>query len=283
MKKRGLRLLCVLMLFVLLGCLGCKSQGSGFPVMLRFLDVGQGDSALLRTADGDILIDAGTEAAQPLLCLRLEQLGVKSLRLLVITHADEDHMGGADGVISAFDTEEIWYCGEQDESEAAKRMFACLDPQKTRVTAPDPMTVRTFADVRLCVLYPFSKENAAGNEGSIILKLICREAGAIFTGDASAEEEALLIETYGKSQLDCDLYKVGHHGSNTSSSKDFLEVVSPNYAVISCGADNSYGHPTGEVLRRLADCGAEILRTDREGEIVFSCDGARFVCVSKGS
>ena len=110
--------------------------------------------------------------------------------------------------------------------------------------------------------------------------MACGETDLLLSGDAGVVHEKFLVERYGKEQLACDLYKVGHHGSNTSSSASFLAAMQPQYAVISCGAGNSYGHPTGEVIARLESVGAEVLRTDLLGEIVVESDGKELHCIS---
>ena len=257
---------------VALSLCACRNQKE-MPLQIVFLDVGQGDSMLVRTSDGDLLIDAGTEESQETLCLRLEQLGVTELLLAVFTHADGDHMGGADGVLERFPTEEIWMSEELTESEAAKRLAGVLETTDTAVTRVRSGMVRQVGDLVLSVLYPLTEEDDGGNENSVVLKLHYGNFDALLMGDVGAKQEKQILETYGASQLDCDLYKVGHHGSNTSSSAEFLAAVKPIYAIIGCGAANSYGHPTGEVLERLAATGAEVLRTDLSGELVFETDG----------
>ena len=113
----------------------------------------------------------------------------------------------------------------------------------------------------------------SGNADSIVLKIFCGNISAIFTGDADLKAEQALLSYYGASQLDCDLYKVGHHGSNTSTGVDFLEAMSPELALISSGKGNSYGHPHGDVLASLEAAGAKILRVDLLGEILLETDG----------
>lgn len=240
---------------------------------IYFLDVGQGDAMLVRTEDGDLLIDAGTEESQETLCLRLEQLGVTELLLAVFTHADGDHMGGADGVLERFPTKEIWVSEELTESESAKRLSAVLETTDTTLTRVRSGMILRVGTVVLSVLYPLTEDDRGGNENSIVLKLHYQNFDALLMGDVGAKQEKQILETYGASQLACDLYKVGHHGSNTSSSAEFLAAVKPIYAIIGCGAANSYGHPTGEVLERLAATGAEVLRTDLSGELLFETDG----------
>lgn len=261
-----------LFLAMMLSLCACRDQKE-VPLRIFFLDVGQGDAILVRTADGDILIDAGTEESQETLCLRLEQLGVTELQLAVFTHSDGDHMGGADGVLEQIPVREVWLSDDLNASESAQRFAAVLETVDTTVNRVLAGRILRIGDVVLSVLYPLASDGEGGNENSIVLKLHYGAFDAILTGDAGVEQEQMLLETYGSAQLACDLYKVGHHGSNTSSSAAFLEAVKPLYAVISCGAANSYGHPTGEVLARLDSVGAEVLRTDLLGEIVFETDG----------
>lgn len=268
----------VLLLAVFLLPIGssCK-KASEKEVLLQIyaLDVGQGDSFLLRTVEGDILIDAGTESSQELLCLRLEQLGVTKLRLAVFTHPDEDHIGGADGVLQGFEAEEVWINGAGSEEEC---FTALLDAAKTIGVAPRAVQAgdaMEIGGVVFFVLSPFGGETESGNADSIVLKITCGEVSAIFTGDADLKAEEKMLSYYGTAQLDCDLYKVGHHGSNTSTGDAFLDAMSPDFALISSGKGNSYGHPHGDVLEKLAAAGAKILRVDLSGEILLETDGIK--------
>ena len=268
--KRIVALLCILVL--LLSLSSCKDEKKAL-LQIYALDVGQGDCFLLRTAEGDILIDAGTESSQDLLCLRLEQLGVTKLRLAIFTHPDEDHIGGADGVLRRFGAEEIWLNGAVSEEECFTALLRVADEigAFTRtVKAGDNLEI---GGVVFFVLAPFGDEAEGGNADSIVLKITCGEISAIFTGDADLKTEERLLFQYGASQLDCDLYKVGHHGSNTSTGKSFLEAMSPRLALISSGRGNSYGHPHGDVLALLDAVGARILRVDLSGEILLETDG----------
>lgn len=270
--KRRLSL-CLAALLCLL-CLSCRAENDA-EILIYFLDVGQGDSALIRTADGDILIDAGTEDSQEFLCLRLEQLGVSELVLAVFTHPDEDHIGGADGVLSQFPAREVWLNGGSMESPAGRLLLEAAESCGAEVREVSMGHLWSLGELRLNVLHPSGLHSGGGNEDSIVLRVGFGEVSVIFSGDAGAEQEQQMLARFGAAHFDCDLYKVGHHGSSTSSSAAFLGAMSPDYAVISCGAGNSFGHPTGEVLARLEAVGAEVARTDLLGEIVFACDGKR--------
>ena len=270
---KRIRLLAILLL-IFLFLSSCKDTlEKEVLLQIYVLDVGQGDSILLRTSEGDILIDTGTEQSQELLCLRLEQLGVTELELLILTHPDEDHIGGADGVLQQFSVKEVWINGAESEEPCFAELKSAAKDRGLDLTVAHAGTAFEIGEVSLFVLSPWKTEVENGNGDSIVLKLSCKEVSAIFSGDADLDAEKDLVSRYGKSQLDCDIYKVGHHGSNTSSGKEFLEAMSPRYALISCGKGNPFGHPHGDVLENLREIGAEILRVDLEGEILLETDG----------
>lgn len=265
----------VSVLLLLAFCLSsCSASGSPYALEIRFLDVGQGDCTLLRTQKGDVLVDTGPESEQELLLSRLRALGISSLELMIITHPDEDHMGGADGILRSIPVKEIWTNGQEETHETAMMFRQELGNSKAHLKAVKAGEKYTLGEMTLFVLAPFSTEDVkSGNEGSIVLRLTCGKTSAIFSGDAEMKTEEKLLSAYGSTNLRCDLYKVGHHGSSTSTGEDFLYALSPKYAVIFCGRENSFGHPHGKVLERLERVGAEILRTDLNGEICFVTNG----------
>ena len=268
-KRTLLLLLCLCLLLV-----SCQKASEAPPLTIHFLDVGQGDATLIRTVEGDVLIDAGPESAEPLLCLRLEELGVKALRLVIFTHPDEDHIGGADGVLARFPAEEVWTNGVIEAHESALALANALDSYGLTAKVVRCGTHLSVGGVNFMVLSPFS-EPSDGNEGSLIFKVTFGEVSMLFSGDAELKAEEELLEKYDPSQLSCEIYKVGHHGSSTSSSKALLDAMTPRYAIVSCGRENPYGHPHGEVLAALEEVGAEILRVDHLGEITFWSDGTK--------
>ncbi|MBQ9760456.1 MAG: MBL fold metallo-hydrolase [Clostridia bacterium] len=272
MKKR---LLCLLLAVLLLLPLSSCKEDTPPPLLeMHFLDVGQGDATLLRTLDGDILIDAGTDDTQDRLCLHLENLGVTSLLLAIFTHSDEDHIGGADGVLRKFPTETVWISEFFEDSECTRLLISAAVDTGAQIQTVSASSHRKIGDVALSVLSPMgSMDGASVNDKSLVLKLVCGEASALLMGDAESATEALLLEQYDHAQFNCDVLKLGHHGASTSSSEAFLNTVRPQYAVISCGAANYYGHPHGETLARLQSVGATVLRTDRLGDVVLMTDG----------
>lgn len=280
--RKGFRFATVVFcLFLVLGVTVAPNAIEAQPLRVHFLDVGQGDSVLLRTPEGDVLIDAGTEASEELLCLRLEQLGVRRLKLAIFTHFDEDHIGGADAVIGHFSPETVWIGTAAAETEAAMRLLQSAKASGTDVHRVWSGKMFSLEKLFLYVMAPLTQYPEGGNEGSLIVKMRYGNVGALFMGDAGVEQEKLLVDHYGRGHLSVDLCKIGHHGSNTSTSPLFLECVQPRYAVISCGAENAYGHPMGGVLANLEAFGVEVFRTDTQGEIVFVSDGERLIPVTK--
>lgn len=266
------RWIALLLCLLLLSC-GRPNDAFSPKLQIYALDVGQGDCILLRTPEGDILIDAGTESSQETLCLRLEQLGVTEIALAIFTHLDEDHIGGADGVLQTCNVKEVWVNRAPGEEACVAALEAALATSSAKVSPAVAGSAFALGEVTLFVLSPLSPVTEGGNAESIVVQVICGEIRALFTGDADLATENRLIETYGRGHLDCDIYKVGHHGSNTSTGTDFLQSLSPEYALISCGRENSFGHPHGEVLLRLEQMGITVLRTDLEGEILLETDG----------
>ena len=275
-RKQNIQGLAVwlLILGVLLCACSCSGGKSVTPVLrFCFLDVGQGDCTLLRTAEGDVLIDAGTEASQDQLCARLRAMGVTHLALAIFTHLDEDHIGGADGILREFSVDRVWYNGAKAHSDSTDAFYHALEASGASLQAVRAGEIFDIGGVRLTVLAPFSNLVEEGNEGSLVVKVNCGQISALFTGDIGKAAEETLLSAYGKAQLSCQLYKAGHHGSYTSGTEEFLAAVAPQYAVISCGRGNAYGHPHGEVLERLEEIGATVYRTDLLGDIFFVTDG----------
>ena len=239
---------------------------------IYFLDVGQGDCTLIRTREGDILIDAGPESAQDALCLRLRQLGVKEIALAIFTHPDEDHVGGADGVLAKIPVREVWLPTQELDNPSAARMEKEIERSGATRKNIRAGEVLSIGDAVVATLAPMGDATNDPNDSSIVVRVTCGEIGMLFMGDASAKIEQKLVQTYSQAHLSAQLYKVGHHGSSTSNTEAFLEVVKPTYAVICSSIDNSYGHPHGVVVERLQNIGATVLMTATDGEVVLECN-----------
>lgn len=252
------------LLAVLLVC-NLRERRAPVPEVIA-LDVGEGSATLIRTSGGCILIDAGSEDRQAMLCERLRSLGVRQLELLILTHPDEDHIGGADGVLRTFPVREIWTNGERAESDSYDTLLRAAENVPMRTVSAGE--VRAVGEATVCVLSPDGTVGEEENENGLVLMVTVRDTRLLLMGDAGEATEARLLEAAaGDGSLRADILFAGHHGSNSACSAAFLSAVAPREIVISCGADNPYGHPDGRALERMrAVCGS-IRRTDREGDI----------------
>jgi len=248
------------------------------PLEVVFFDVGQGDSIFIETPKKQqILIDGGPGSAI------LEKLGTEmpfydnTLDLIILTHPEKDHLAGLLEVLKRYKVENILWTGVKRDTLEFKEWERKILEEKASIKIAQAGQKIFAAKAVLEILYPF--ENLAGqefkdsNETSIVSRLVFGENSFLFTGDIRKSEEKALLEQ--RANLDSDVLKVAHHGSKTSNSKEFIEKVSPEIAVISLGKENSYGHPHQEVLDILEDYGIKILRTDQHGNIKIISDGKK--------
>lgn len=238
---------------------------------VHFIDVGQGDAALILSDGEAMLIDTGIyEGAQELIDY-IHAQGVQKLTCAVATHPHSDHIGAMDEVITKFPIESFLKTEAVNDNKPYRYMMEELADKKTNVINPQPGDSYQLGQAQFTVLAPLSMDYGSNlNNSSIVIRLDYGDTSFLFTGDAEIEEELDLVEN---GIAPADVLKVGHHGSETSSSNTFLDAVRPACAVISCGKDNRYGHPDAEVLKRLEERNVEILRTDEKGSIVFHSDG----------
>jgi len=240
-------------------------------VAVHFIDVGQGDSVLITTDSGAMLIDTGEGEYAQTVIEYVRAQGVTALMYAVATHPHSDHMGGMAKVIDAIPIDEFLAPDVTHTTNAFERMLDALEARECGITTPGTGEKFTLGEAVFTVIAPANPSENDLNNASLVLRMDYGGTSFLFTGDAESASEKEMLAS-GR-DLDCDVLKVGHHGSNTSSSKAFLAAVSPDVAVISCGAGNSYGHPHTEAVARLQAVGADILRTDLEGTIVLVTDG----------
>ncbi len=266
------RLLSVcLILALLLGGCAYSAETPTEEFSVHFIDVGQGDSILLEYDGHFALIDAGYQEEGPTVVDYLLEQGVEQLDLVVATHLHGDHMGGLPTVISTFPVSRIWCAYQTYYSSTYDQFLYYADQQE--VTVEKPMTGEAFylGEVKLQVLGPLQKSYTDLNNSSLVIMATYGKNKFLFTGDMRWEAEKELVENC--TELKADLLKVGHHGSYTSTSYLFLRAVMPQYALISCGRDNEYGHPHSEPMSRLRDAEVTIYRTDEMGTVVAVSDG----------
>ena len=192
-------------------------------------------------------------------------MGVERIDLLILTHPDEDHLGGGDAIVYGFEVGAVWHNGDMRQSEGMKLLCRALEERSVPLKAVKTGDGINHGALAITVLSPATVTE--GNAGSLVLKLDCLGLTALIMGDADQRVEAALLQEYGASQLGSTLLVAGHHGSHDAGSEAFLQAVAPRYTVISCEAGNAYGFPDGRTLARLEAVGSEILRTDLHGEI----------------
>ena len=247
---------------------------------LHVIDVGQGDALALRTPGGRwVLVDAGRrwdggDAGRRVVVPYLRRLG-GPVAAFVLTHAHDDHAGGAASVVEALHPAQWWEPAFVTGSEGYRQALETVRREAVPWHRVRPHDVLSIDGVRFEVVAPDSSWTAAqsdANETSVVLRVSFGKIAFLLTGDAEASEEEWMVSH--ANMLHAQVLKVGHHGSRTSSSAAFLDAVQPMLGLVSVGADNSYGHPSPETVQAFAERGIPLLRTDREGSIVVSTDGS---------
>lgn len=246
-----------------------------------FIDVGQADSILIKLPTGEnVLIDAGCENDAKSKEINayidyIKNLGVEKIDYLFLTHPHYDHIGAADEVILSFDIGEI-VLPDCDPSMWG-RVLDAMEEKNLTYTPSEAGTIYNIGSAAFKILAPVDADSVDPtdkNNYSIVIRMVYGDTAFMFTGDAETKSETALMKLFGTDDLHCDVFKIGHHGSTTSTSVKFLKAINPSIAVISCGKDNSYGHPKKEILDRIAEyTNAEILRTDELGTIIITSDG----------
>lgn len=245
-------------------------QADDGELTVHFIDVGQADCILVLGNGQAMLIDAGNNDDSPLVIEYLKSLGIETLDVVIGTHPHEDHIGGLDDVIDAFEIGKIYLSYREHTTKTYLDVLDAIQRKNMKYSVPKAGDEFLICGGQAQVVGPV-QEYEDINNASIVLRLVYGEVSFLFTGDMEAQaENDVLDRGY---PVASDVLKVGHHGSSTSSSYVFLREVSPQYAVIMCETDNSYGHPHEEVMERLRDMRVQVWRTDLEGTIVLSTDG----------
>ncbi|MFC5529750.1 MBL fold metallo-hydrolase [Cohnella yongneupensis] len=239
-----------------------------------FLNVGQGDATYIHTANGDdILIDGGKNEAGPIVVDYLKQLGVKDIEVLISTHPDEDHVGGLDTVLQKLVVKSVYAPKVSHTTDTFKDFLLAVKNEGLTIKEAKAGVAIPLKGVTAKFAGPTKAYGDDLNDWSAVLHLAFGKTSFLFTGDAEAKSEADMIAA--KATLKADVLKVGHHGSNTSTSAAFLKAVAPKYAVISVGAGNTYGHPKKTILDRLASAKVTTYRTDTKGTVMAVSDGTK--------
>lgn len=241
-------------------------------MQVHFIDVGQGDSILIESNHEYMLIDAGNNEDGEVVVDYLLEEGVDKLKYIIATHPHEDHIGGMDDVIKQFDVETVLMPDVVHTTKTFEDVLSAIASKNLEITTPLVGEQYKIGEAKFTIVTPDNEIDESNlNNASIGIKLVNGSNSFLMCGDAEKSVEKEMLKE--GIDVSAQVYKVSHHGSETSTSSEFLKAVSPEYAVISCGADNKYGHPHIETLRKLSDLNVEVFRTDVNGTIIAESDG----------
>jgi|SRR5699024_8099990 len=242
---------------------------------VHFIDVGQGDAILMQTYGENgvnVLVDAGDwnkkEAVE-----YLDDLDIDTLDLVVGSHPHADHIGQLDKIISEYDVEEVWMSGDVATSQVFERVIDAIDESGASYVEPEAGDHYTVGDIEIDILSPAELKGDLNN-GSIVMRVDYGEVSFLLTGDAEGKAEKDMLER--GEDLEVDILKAGHHGSDTSSTEEFIQEVNPDVVVMQVGKDNKYSHPMQSVLDRFIDVGAEMYSTKDNGTVIIETDGVDY-------
>lgn len=274
--RKILALILILLLLTVFSATRAKTAPDG-SLQVSYIDVGQGDSALLQDSNGfDVLIDGGVVSAGPTVVAYLKQKGADHLEVLVASHPDSDHIGGLISVLqdSSITVDALVYNGYPGTSQTWNDFLAAASSRGlTPTPAQFPLDL-TWGDLQAHVLNPAAGlSNPPTNKASLVIRIDHSNVRFLFTGDIDSTIEATVIAR--QTPVEAQMLKVAHHGSNTGSSSSFLSAVLPQDAIISVG-ENSYGHPGENTLQRLANTQAQVWRTDLYGTILVVSNGSTY-------
>jgi beta-lactamase superfamily II metal-dependent hydrolase len=250
-------------------------QSRSGTLRVHFLDVGQGDSILVQFPNGkNMLVDAGKIDSADTIISYLRKNGVNKLDYLVGTHPHEDHIGSLDAVVENFEIGEVFMPKVTTNTQTFRDALAAIKDSGLQIkTAKAGVEILEDGNLSVKILAPRGTSYESLNNYSAVIKVKYGDVAFLLTGDAEELSEQEILS--GKADVKAQVLKVGHHGSHSSTSPEFLAAVNPGFAVISVGAGNDYHHPHPVTLSRLKKAGATILRTDEKGTIVFSTDGRK--------
>jgi competence protein ComEC len=280
-KQKIISLIVVLVIMLLITYLNQLSLGENKKdLFVYYLDVGQGDSVLIKTPNGmKVLIDAGRDGKVINEIEKILPFYDKRIDLIIFSHGDLDHIGGFYEVLDRYSVGQVIRSKIEVDSDIEKNLLEkvkSLGIEIEEIQKGDKIVLDQNAGIYLETYWPLLRQGYEGqaiessdrNENSLVLELIHGENEFLFTGDATIESELELLKIF-ETQIDSDVLKVGHHGSKTSTSQMFLDKVTPDYSILSYG-ENSYGHPHKEVTDRLTQSGIKTFETKKRTIVVRS-------------
>lgn len=241
-------------------------------ITVHFLDVGQGLSILVQSNGENLVYDGGDRGESSFVVSYLQQQGVTDIKYLISSHYDEDHVAGLVGCVNTFNVENVIGADYVQDTKIYQSFIDGVAEKGLEIHHPAVGTEYQFGTGKFTILSPASI-GSNDNDNSVAIKLTNGENSFIFTGDAESGSEAAMCSS--GIDLSCDVLVPGHHGSATATSNDFLMKAVPEFAVISCGTDNQYGHPDKDTMDKLQSMDIQVYRTDKQGTVIATSTGTK--------
>ncbi|MEA1926450.1 MAG: ComEC/Rec2 family competence protein [Patescibacteria group bacterium] len=285
MHQRYKQFLIFFILILLLLLVGFETVSLSFkkhnPLEVHFLDIGQGDATLVQYLGSyQILIDGGPNGKKLLSELsKVMPATDRTIEIVIMTHPDKDHFGGLIDAMKAYSVKIVLCNGQEADTEIFRQYKKVIEEQEIKeytLGEGSKISIGKKLDLRSFNPDVIVSSKSDRNEHSIVIRMDYGENSFLFTGDADSRSEADMLED--QEDVNVDWLKVGHHGSKHSTTENFIKKVTPEYAIISCGKNNRYGHPHEDVLGRLRSRDVEVLRTDTVGTILVECFDSRSKC-----
>lgn len=270
-KIVSLALVIVISIVLAILLLGNLTESNIDKLKVHYINVGQGDAILIQQGKYNMLIDAGDNSQGEIVKAYLRKEKVKEIDIVIGTHVHEDHIGGMDDVINSFNISKIYFPRHTSTTIIFNDFINAVINKNLKLTVGKMGESFSFGNARATILAPVKETYDNANDYSIVLKLIYGNTSFLFMGDAEKTSEQDILNT--SKDISANVLKVGHHGSNTSSTEKFVSSVNPMVAVISVGLNNKYGHPSKDTISLLNRQNIKILRTDENGTIVITSDG----------
>ncbi|MBR5460474.1 MAG: MBL fold metallo-hydrolase [Clostridia bacterium] len=267
--KKFLKALVICLIILLPILVGCKSEPSLNILEVHFIDVGQADATLVLCGDKTMLIDGGNVDDSDLIYSYLKSHSVDFIDYMIATHPHEDHIGGLSGALRYADVGTVYSPVSEYYAEVFQIFAEQVGEKSVEITVAETGDTFSLGDADVEIIGVNSAEGE--NNSSIVLRITHGDVSFMFTADAERDTETVILDSGAR--LKSTVLKVGHHGSSDSTTYRFLKEVNPDYAVISVGDDNPYGHPHSETLSRLKDAGVTVYRTDEQGDIICKSNG----------
>lgn len=240
---------------------------------VHFIDVGQGDSILIQINNKNMLIDSGPSESSDKLFDFLDSHNISTLDYVIATHPHEDHIGNMAEVIKKYNIKSFYSPKVITSEKSFENMVYSLKSKKIKINVlkKNSSSINLGKNTSIIVYSPENNSYDNINNYSVVMKISYKNNSFIFTGDAEKEVEQSILSQ--NNNLSCDVLKIGHHGSSTSTTEDFLNACNPSIAVISVGEYNEFNHPDSEIIDRLVNCKCKIYRTDKDKSVTLISDG----------